>query len=170
MICDTCTRRRGLNDFCPSPLPNEGEDCEMYRQAEWAKVKQLEAEIEIKEVSWKILSGMNCQWYNLARRYAPKEEVKKIEKGVNDSIDYVKQSELKIEQLQAELAEARKVNFRWQVIAQERREAIERLKNALNEISNYDLEKGCGIDCRTYACTCRNHLIDIADNVLKAGE
>ena len=46
LICTTCVRTRGLNEFCPDPMPDEGETCEAYREADWSKIEQLRAENE----------------------------------------------------------------------------------------------------------------------------
>lgn len=80
-----------LDEFCP-------EDVGFVEY-----IEQLQDENERLDISWRVLSAVNRSWYDLARRYAPKEEVKKNERGIDDSVDYVKQAESQIEQLQAEI-------------------------------------------------------------------
>ena len=50
LICETCVRRqRDVNEFCPKQLPKEGESCQQYHEADWSKIKQLQAENEAKD-------------------------------------------------------------------------------------------------------------------------
>ncbi len=45
LICETCVRQRDVNEFCPKQLPKEGESCQQYHEADWSKIKQLQAEL-----------------------------------------------------------------------------------------------------------------------------
>ncbi len=44
ILCSTCVRRRE-SELCPKILPEEGDKCSQYYEADWSKIKQLKAKI-----------------------------------------------------------------------------------------------------------------------------
>lgn len=70
-----------------------------------ARIGELEGKNKILDSAWKVLSGVNCKWANLAKKYAPKKEVERQERNITEVVDFVKQIEAENKQLREQLTQ-----------------------------------------------------------------
>jgi len=93
------TVKSALCEFPNEPL----DDIETMLSEACIKLQQL-------QVCSNISSVIINRWYILANKYAPIDEVKKQELGIDEAVNFVKESEKQIKQLQAHLKTAKEEN------------------------------------------------------------
>ena len=79
LICETCVRQSDVSEVCPKRPPKEGESCQQYHEADWSKIKQLQAELDKATKAFKILSPYHGKTNPEGRQEAIKSCIKFIE-------------------------------------------------------------------------------------------